>query len=61
MTEEEIMGQLEKKSYLGDGLYTGVREDGTIILAPRMEGVHWLGLEPEVLAAFQDWLKQLYP
>lgn len=63
MTESEIMAQLEKKSYLGDGLYAGVRDDDTIILwAPREDGVvHWVGLAPETLAAFQYWLKQLYP
>lgn len=42
-----------EEEYLGDGLYASF--DGYMITlrAPRMEGDHWVGLEPEV---FQNLL-----
>jgi len=70
MTDIESMidrADLEKKrrrendfeTYLGDGLY--VRHDGwqVILTAPRDGGAHFVCLEPEVLAAFERWLKQV--
>ena len=47
----------EGEVYLGDGLYARI-EGGMIILrAPRINGDHWVGLEPEVWNALLDWLK----
>lgn len=44
----------ERETYLGDGLYAQVDPtDGMIILkAPRLGGVHWVGLDAIVLEAF---------
>ena len=42
--------------YLGDGLYARRDPDGTITLrAPREDGDHFVVLEPQVLAAFDEW------
>lgn len=42
--------------YLGDGLYAVRDVDGTITLrAPRGDGDHYVVLEPQVLAAFDEW------
>ena len=51
--EDERMtaGQKVRHDYLGDGLYASY--DGWMITlrAPREEGDHWVGLEPEVFQA----------
>lgn len=47
------------KTYLGDGLYARFDGYAVILSAPREHGEHWVCLEPEVLQAFQDWLKTL--
>ena len=45
--------------YLGDGLYASF--DGSMIKlrAPRYEGDHWVGLEPGVLQAFDEYRRDL--
>ena len=52
---------MEKETYLGDGLYASF--DGFMITlrAPRENGDHWVGLEPQVYAEllrFVDGLKK---
>lgn len=44
--------------YLGDGLY--VRYDGYTfwLRAPREDGDHFVGLEPEILASFLKFVEQ---
>jgi len=44
------------ETYLGDGLYASF--DGFMITlrAPRADGDHWVGLEPPVLLAFQQFV-----
>jgi hypothetical protein len=51
------MPVFENEEYLGDGLYASF--DGWIIWlrAPRDEGDHYVGLEPEVLKAFNDYIE----
>ena len=51
---------INREEYLGDGLY--VKFDGFMIVlrAPRFDGSdHWVGLEPDVLASFEDYVKRL--
>jgi hypothetical protein len=50
------MPVFENEVYLGDGLYASF--DGFIfwLRAPRDEGDHYVGLEPEVLTAFGDYV-----
>lgn len=45
--------------YLGDGLYASF--DGLMITlrAPREHGNHWVGLEPSVLRAFDEFRKRI--
>ena len=45
-----------KEVYLGDGLYASF--DGYIVKlrAPRLVGDHWVGLDPDVLAAFEEFV-----
>jgi len=46
------------ETYLGDGLYASF--DGWMITlrAPREEGDHWVGLEPEVFAALVKFIER---
>lgn len=45
----------DNETYLGDGLYASF--DGFIftLRAPREDGDHWVGLEPAVLRAFDEF------
>jgi hypothetical protein len=47
------------ETYLGDGLYASF--DGWMITlkAPREDGEHWVGLEPEVLEAFLRFVRSI--
>lgn len=47
-----------EKFYLGDGLF--VSDDGYMIIlsAPRQEGEHWVGLEPEVLDSLFHYIEK---
>ena len=49
------VGTTKDESYLGDGLYASF--DGFMITlrAPRENGDHWVGLEPETLKALVDF------
>lgn len=50
----------DRTMYLGDGLYAHCDAYGTITLrAPRGDGEHYVVLEPAVLDAFEQWLRQL--
>lgn len=46
------------RCYLGDGLYAQVDGTGQVIL---FWGIHWVALNPEVLASFGHWLKAQHP
>lgn len=50
---------MTKETYLGDGLYASF--DGFMITlrAPRADGDHWVGLEPEVYSALVQFVKSL--
>jgi hypothetical protein len=50
----------EKETYLGDGLYASF--DGYMITlrAPRDNGDHWVGLEPEIFAALVTYAAQCW-
>lgn len=50
---------MNKETYLGDGLYASF--DGFMITlrAPRAEGDHWVGLEPDVYAALTEFVRRL--
>ena len=45
--------------YLGDGLYASFDGWQVILRAPREHGDHFVALEPEVVAAFHDYLADL--
>jgi hypothetical protein len=42
--------------YIGDGLYVHFNGYEFVLRAPRMEGDHWVALEPSVLTAFQNYV-----
>jgi hypothetical protein len=50
---------MNKETYLGDGLY--VSFDGYLITlrAPRLNGDHWVGLEPPVYQALLRYVESL--
>jgi hypothetical protein len=41
-----------KERYLGDGLYASFDGFMFVLRAPRSDGDHWVGLEPEIFRAF---------
>jgi hypothetical protein len=43
------------ETHLGDGLYASFDGFMIVLRAPREFGDHWVGLEPEVLAAFLEF------
>lgn len=53
------MHQPENETYLGDGLYASFDGYQIILRAPRMEGDHFVALEPEVYRALLRFVKQL--
>jgi len=46
---------MSKEEYLGDGLYASFDGYMFTLRAPRSEGDHWIGLEPEVIRAFDEY------
>jgi hypothetical protein len=50
---------MSEEVYLGDGLYASF--DGFMfkLRAPRSDGDHWVGLEPDILRAFDDFRKRI--
>ena len=45
--------------YLGDRLYGEFDGSMVTLRAPRDGGDHWVGLEPEVMQSFLEWIKAL--
>jgi hypothetical protein len=54
---EELPPKTE--SYLGDGLYASFDGSQIILRAPRMEGDHYVGLEPAVMRELLKFAKEL--
>jgi hypothetical protein len=50
---------LSRETYLGDGLYAAFDGHMITLRAPRPDGDHWVGLEPAVLAAFEEFVAKL--
>ena len=50
---------MPKETYLGDGLYASFDGFMFTLRAPRVEGDHWVGLEPEILRAFDEYRKRV--
>jgi hypothetical protein len=50
---------MEKETYLGDGLYVSFDGFGFWLRAPRPEGDHIVCLEPQILQAFNDFVVQI--
>ena len=44
--------------YLGDGLYASFDGWQVVLRAPRPDGDHWVALEPAVLDAFVNYLRE---
>jgi len=44
--------------YLGDGLYVSFDGWQVVLRAPRSDGDHWVALEPTVLDAFVNYLRE---
>ena len=44
-----------KEEYLGDGLFASFDGFMFTLRAPRPDGDHWVGLEPSVLQAFDEY------
>jgi len=50
---------MNKETYLGDGLYASYDGYQITLRAPRMDGDHWVALEPPVYAALLDFVARL--
>jgi len=48
-----------RETYLGDGLYASFDGFQIILRAPRAEGDHWVGLEPNVYVALTEFVEEL--
>jgi hypothetical protein len=51
---------VENEEYLGDGLYASFNGYMITLRAPRADGDHWIGLEPLVYRALQDFAQQCW-
>jgi hypothetical protein len=47
-----------KETYLGDGLYASFDGFTIILRATRLEGNHWVALEPQVYDALRIFVQQ---
>ena len=47
------------ETYLGDGLYASFDGFMIVLRAPRANGDHWVGLEPEVWRALVEFVDAL--
>lgn len=59
MTIDEVRNALERKVYLGDGLFAHFDGYQIILTAPRDDCDHYVALEPEVLVAFDIYRENL--
>lgn len=50
-----------EETYLGDGLYASFDGWQITLRAPRLNGDHFVALEPKVLEAFMEYVKSLRP
>lgn len=48
------------EAYLGDGLYASFDGFNIGLRAPRLDGDHYIALEPQVYQALREWLGR-YP
>lgn len=53
------MLEINKETYLGDGLYASFDGYHVILRAPKLDGDHRVALEPPVLKAFERYVVQL--
>jgi hypothetical protein len=53
------MSERVLRVYLGDGLYGEFDGYMVTLTAPRLGSTHYVGLEPEVMQSFLDWIKAL--
>lgn len=53
------MTDKSREVYLGDGLYASFDGFMFILRAPRGDGDHWVALEPRVLAAFDEYRRDI--
>lgn len=49
---------MNEETYLGDGLYASFDGFRFILRAPREYGDHFVALEPDVLRAFEEFVKR---
>lgn len=59
MNKEHIIELLKVKTYLGDGLYAQLEGEYIILSTERENGIHWVGLEAEVLKSFTDYVSRI--
>jgi hypothetical protein len=50
---------MNQETYLGDGLYASFDGWMLTLKAPREDGEHWVGLEPEVLEALLQFVESI--
>jgi len=50
---------INREEYLGDGLYVSFDGFMVTLRAPRENGDHWVGMEPDVLESFERYVTRL--
>jgi hypothetical protein len=53
------MAETQAEHYLGDGLYASFDGHSVLLRAPRLEGDHWVALEPRVWTELLQWKQSL--
>jgi hypothetical protein len=53
------MPESSVEHYLGDGLYASFDGYSVILRSPRLEGDHWVALEPQVWNELIQWKQSL--
>jgi tartrate dehydratase beta subunit/fumarate hydratase class I family protein len=56
----ELHKRIKEKVYIGDGLYAQFDGWHIVLSAPRMNGEHFVCLEPSVLREFDEYRERLY-
>jgi hypothetical protein len=51
---------VQEETYLGDGLYASFDGFMIILRAPREDGDDWIGLEPAIASALQEFMDRCY-
>lgn len=50
---------MKRETYIGDGLYVSFDGFHFILRAPRPDGDHWVGLQPDTVRSFEAFVRRI--